>query len=129
MNTEATIAKMQSDIEHLATSFDEFKDDTKKFHERIDDLARDIHKVGGLIQALASVQEQVNENAKWINENKDLIISIKKERASNRQRIYDMAFKVISIIVMAALFVYIGSVKSEDNLKEEIIHEVVELTS
>lgn len=58
------MARMEADISHLTKSFDEFKDETKIFHERqtdmLDELKEGWQKFGGIIQGLSGMQKQIN---------------------------------------------------------------------
>lgn len=103
---------MGSDIKHLKESFDEFKEDTKKFHEKqtemLDELKAEWQKFGGLVQGVASIQAQVNEHDKFITEIKEHVRDMIEERKDTKRRIKDFVFKwgfnLLMFMVMLYLF-------------------------
>lgn len=112
-STESKIATMGSDIKHLKESFDEFKEDTKQFHEKqtemLDELKAEWQKFGGLIQGLTSLQHQVNEHEKFIAEIKAPVKEIMEERKDTKRRLRDIAWRwggsvVLFVVVLYVLF-------------------------
>lgn len=110
-STESKIATMGSDIKHLKESFDEFKDDTKQFHEKqtemLDELKAEWQKFGGLIQGLTSLQHQVNEHEKFISEYKHPIKEMVEDKKDNKKRWRDLAWKWGAILVIFVATMYV----------------------
>ncbi len=105
------ISKMETNIEHLTKSFDEFRLDTKDFHKQqtqaIDDMKRQWQEMGGLFKGMADLQHEINECHAWINKYGATVATIVEEREDNRSRWLDAGFKFGGVILMFVLSVYV----------------------
>lgn len=88
--TENKISKMQSDIQHMARSFDEFKSDAKEFHK--------VHR------------EQWAKLSLIMDNFTDIKVQIKKviidEQEDSRNRFKELFWRFVPVILLLILAIY-----------------------
>lgn len=133
-STEVQIAKMQSDIEHLAKSFDEFKEDTKEFHKKqsllIDEWAKFRQEFGGITKLIADLRAMTQVNTEWRVEHQHSIEKIIADREDTTSRIKDAIWKYGLPIFLAIGVSYIYNTNSLNHdvvgvLKQGVVEEKI----
>ena len=110
---ETKIAVMGADIAHLKESFDEFKEETKGFHEHqtrmLDELNKKWVEFSGLFQSLTTLQRQVNDNAQRI---KDLEEEVKAKYVSKEELypIKKLVYGFVGIVLLSVIGAVVGLV-------------------
>lgn len=119
------MARMEADISHLTKSFDEFKNETKVFHERqtdmLDELKEGWQKFGGVVQGLATIQKQANDHERWISENRDFIAGLKEDKKDNKGRMKDFLFSYIIPQIITAVVLYLILIWKQQQAIDQII--------
>ena len=119
------MARMEADISHLTKSFDEFKDETKEFHERQTDMLEELkegwQKFGGVVQGLATIQRQANDHERWISENREFIASLKEDKKDTKGRLKDFLYSFVIPQLLTAIVLYLVLIWKQQQAIDQII--------
>lgn len=125
------MSKMESNIEHLTKSFDEFRIDTKDFHKQqsqaIDDMKKQWQEMGGFMKGMADLQKNINECNSWINKYGPFLVAIVEKEQDNRRRWLDAGFKFGGMVLMfiLSLYVYINGKTATIELQDTAFNQLI----